>query len=159
MLTFNMVGDQALIAKLNAYSGRAREELKHSVTKLALLLEQKVKYKLSGSVLNVRTGALRASIFHEITETKTGVFGKVGSSGDVKYAGIHEFGGRTAAHLILPVKANVLHFFVGGKEVFARRVNHPGSQMPERSFLRSSLSDMKEQIVREMQDAVRRGMT
>jgi hypothetical protein len=35
---------------------------------------------------------------------------------------------------------------VGGKQVFAARVNLPAVTMPERSYLRSSFSEMAHQI-------------
>jgi hypothetical protein len=43
-----------------------------------------------------------------------------------------------------------LRFQLGGKVVFAKRVNHPGSRMPERSFLRSALYDMESEITRQL---------
>lgn len=33
----------------------------------------------------------------------------------------------TSPHLIEPVNSNVLHFVVNGEDVFAKRVNHPGT--------------------------------
>jgi hypothetical protein len=36
---------------------------------------------------------------------------------------------------------------VGGKQVFAKIVHHPGSVMPERSFMRSSLAEMRPEII------------
>jgi phage gpG-like protein len=162
-ITVKLEGDQALIARLTAMPERVRVALVKKVTELALKLEVKVKGKLSGEVLNVRTGALRRSIFHEVYEgydagsggaSTTGVFGKVGSSGDVKYAGIHEFGGKTPPHVIYPVKGKALAFMMGGKQVFFAKVNHPGSVIPERSFLRSSLKDMREEITIGLTDAV-----
>ena len=45
---------------------------------------------------------------------------------DAPYAAVVEFGSRP--HVILPRRARVLHFFVGGEEVFAKRVRHPGTK-------------------------------
>ena len=64
----------------------------------------------------------------------------------MKYAAIQEFGGRTAAHDIVPDKARALAFVVAGRRVFARIVHHPGSTLPARSYLRSSLADMAGEI-------------
>jgi len=36
--------------------------------------------------------------------------------------------GGTKAHIIVPVKAKALHFFVKGREVFTKRVHHPGTK-------------------------------
>ncbi len=51
----------------------------------------------------------------------------------------------------MPDKAKALAFLVGGKEVFAARVNLSAVTMPERSYLRSSLA--------EMADAIREGLS
>lgn len=158
MINVTIVGDRELLARLSAMPDKVRTALVRKVTTLALKLEAKVKGKLSGQVLHVRTGALRRSIFHEVDQSTTAVTGKVASSGDVKYAAIHEFGGTTKAHIIEPVKAKALAFMMGGKQVFARRVNHPGSRIPERSFLRSSMRDMREEITVGLQEAVREGL-
>ena len=56
-------------------------------------------------------------------------------------------------HEILPVKAEALAFVIGGAQVFARRVEHPGSLIPERSYLRSSLDDMRDEIVAALAEA------
>lgn len=118
---------------------------------LALELEAYVKTrKLSGQVLHVRTGDLRRSIQSKVTVDGPRVEGSVFSDGSVPYADIHEFGGRTGPHDIIPVKAQALHFMMHGKEVFAKIVHHPGSKMPERSYLRSSLEEMAPRIESEM---------
>jgi HK97 gp10 family phage protein len=158
MLNLTLVGDKELVARLNAMPEKVRTALVRKVTALALKLEAKVKGKLSNQVLHVQTGALRRSIFNKVENSATAVTGKVASSGDVKYAGIHEFGGKTRAHIIEPKKAQALAFMMGGKTVFAKRVNHPGSKMPERSFLRSSLKDMQVEITTGMTEAVKQAV-
>lgn len=162
MLNFELRGDAALITKINAAPERVRKELTKEVTALVLLLEGNIKRdKLSGQVLHVRTGNLRRSIHAvlPVTQTDTGVFGKVVQSGDVKYGAIHEFGGRTPAHVIEAKRGKALAFMMGGKMAFAKRVNHPGSQMPERSFMRSALADMRNTISDRLQAAVKQGIT
>lgn len=158
MLSIKLVGDQQLIARLNAMPGRLRDELRRKVTELTLKLEAKVKAKLSGQVLNVVTGALRRSIFSTVTATDVSVVGKVASSGDVKYAATHEFGAKIHIPEIVPTKAAALHFVMGGKEVFAKRVRAHDVRIPERSFLRSSLAEMKSEIVSGMSEAVKEGL-
>lgn len=157
MLNVSLVGDRELMAKLEAMPQRVHDALLKKVTLLALQLEAKVKQKLSGDVLNVRSGALRRSIFEAVADQLSSVIGKVASSGDVKYAGIHEFGGTIPAHEVLPDKAKALAFIVGGKQVFARRVQIPDVQMPERSYLRSALAEMAQEITEGLREAVREG--
>lgn len=113
--------------------------------------------KLQGQVLNHRTGALSRSIQQSVESSGGITTGEVYSSGDVKYAAIHEFGGTTPAHDILPNKAEALAFMIGGQQVFAKVVHHPGSRMPERSFLRSSLADMADAIVDGIREAAIKG--
>lgn len=158
MINITVVGDQALIARLSRMPDQVRTALVRKATALALKLEARVKRKLTNDVLHVRTGALRRSIFYKVISDTQGVTGKVASSGDVKYAGIHEFGGLTKPHVITPKKAKALAFMKGGKQVFAMRVNHPGSRIPARSFLRSSLREMRGEIVTELKRAVVEGL-
>jgi phage gpG-like protein len=109
--------------------------------------------KLSGQVLATRSGALKASISAEIFNDGETVSASLGSTGDVKYAAIQEYGGRTSAHEIVPDKAQALAFIAGGSLRFARRVNHPGSTLPARSYLNASLQDARDEIVADLATA------
>lgn len=151
LMNVTIVGDKELIAHLQRMPGAVQAALKIKVTQLALQLENYVKtQKLNGQVLNRISGRLARSISNKITATAQEIIARVFSSGDVKYAAIHEFGGRTSPHVIEPKKAHALAF--GGQ--FYAKVNHPGSKMPERSYLRSSLRDMSTQISLGMKEAV-----
>jgi HK97 gp10 family phage protein len=153
MLNVSLVGDREMIARLEAMPDKLHAALLRKVTALTLKLEAKIKEQLSGKVLKVRTGKLRRSIHSRVDSTPVSVTGMAASSGDVKYAGIHEFGGQTKAHIIEARNAKALAFKMNGKQVFFARVNHPGSKMPERSFMRSSLKEMRDEIVQEMNNA------
>ena len=104
----------------------------------------------TGEVLNAGSCALGASIGAEVTSDGERISATVGSFGGIKYAAIQEYGGRTGAHEIVPNKAQVLAFLVDGAIHFARKVEHPGSVIPERSYLRSSLEDMQADIESEL---------
>lgn len=121
---------------------------------LANDLQQDVQNKLSGEVLQVRTGTLRDSIANSVDENDSGTTASVFVNGDVPYAAIQEYGGQTKAHIIEAVNAKALSFNFGGKQAFFKRVNHPGSDIPERSYLRSSLDDMSDDIVDGFADAL-----
>jgi phage gpG-like protein len=105
--------------------------------------------------LNVITGNLRRSIFSETIETAHAVTGRAASSGDVKYAAIQEYGGKTAAHDIVPTKAEALAFVMGGKPVFAKIVHHPGSNIPAHGFMRRSLEELTPDILDGYREAAR----
>ncbi len=122
--------------------------LEQKARDLAATLVARVRdEKLSGQALETKSGALRNSISAEITVEGGVLTATVGSFGDVKYAAIQEYGGRTSAHEILPDKAQALAFLVGGALRFARRVEHPGSTLPPRAYLQSSLDESRDEIV------------
>jgi phage gpG-like protein len=154
-----ITGDKEVIARLLSMPEKVHAALVRKVYTLAFQLQRKVQTeKLAGQVLNKRTGALQSSIFTDVQQTPYEVSGKVAASKSVPYAAIHEFGGKTRAHDILPNKAQALHFFMGGKEVFAKVVHHPGSVIPERSYLRSALGEMQYQIIQGLTEAVQEGL-
>jgi phage gpG-like protein len=103
--------------------------------------------KLQGQVLMHKSGALERSIQSNTEASGSLVTGKVFSAGDVKYAAIHEYGGVIPAHDIVARNASALAFVINGKTVFAKSVHIPEIVMPERSFLRSSLTENKEHII------------
>ncbi len=105
-------------------------------------LEARIQQKLSGEVLQARSGALAASIISSIGIDGSATSVSISSAG-VPYAAIQEFGGKTAAHEIVAVKGKALAFSAGGGEIFATSVHHPGSTIPARSYLGSSLAEMR----------------
>ncbi|WP_103035222.1 phage virion morphogenesis protein [Castellaniella caeni] len=80
------------------------------------------------------TGKLTSSITPAFDRTSA----VVGTN--VAYAAIHQFGGKTAPHVIRPKTKKALKF--GGK--IRRSVNHPGSNMPARPFLALTQDDRDE---------------
>ena len=124
-----------------------------SMARLVLELTRRIKKdKLSGQVLKNRTGTLRRSISPSVSSSGTTVTGTVGTN--VEYATIHEFGGKTAAHDILPKRGRALAFNWKGKDVVFRKVHHPGSVFPERSFMRTALKEMEPEILAEFERAI-----
>ena len=152
MSALEVRGLEETSARFDAYPAALQAALGAKATELAGALTDLVKNKLSGAVLNTGSGALRDSIAASVTADADSVLASVGSEGDVKYAAIQEYGGKTSAHEILPVKGDVLAFVSGDGQRFARRIEHPGSVIPERSYLRSSLEDMKDEILAALAD-------
>ena len=147
MFALEVRGLDETSARFDAYPAALQAALGAKASELATALADLVKNELSGAVLNTSSGALRDSIAANITADSDSVLASIGSEGDVKYAAIQEYGGKTSAHEILPVKGDVLAFVAGDGQHFARRIEHPGSVIPERSYLRSSLEDMKDEIL------------
>ena len=152
MSAFEVQGLDETSARFDGYPAALQAALGAKAAELTAALTDLVKDKLSGAVLNTGSGALRDSIAASVTANADSVLASVGSEGDVKYAAIQEYGGKTSAHEILPVKGDVLAFIVGGTQHFAHKVEHPGSVIPERSYLRSSLEDMKDEILAALAD-------
>lgn len=145
---YEAVGEKEVVARLLGLPASLREELRNEVAKQTLALKAHVvDTKLSGQVLRRRTGTLAGSIGVELSDTAGGVVGRVGTLNKaVKYARIHEYGGKTSPHEIV-AKGKALRFQLSsGVMMFRKRVMHPGSVMPERSFLRSSLAERSDAI-------------
>jgi len=103
-------------------------------------------------VLNVRTGVLRSSVNTSVDESSTSVSATIGTN--IKYAKIHEYGGVIHVPEIKPKSARALAFEVGGQTIFAMSARAHDVRMPERSFLRAALEDMRPTIVTEIKAAV-----
>lgn len=154
MFGLGIEGLEEASARIESYPAALQAALGVKADELASALADLVKNdKLAGGVLNSRTGTLADSITASVAAGADGVLASVGSEGDVKYAAIQEYGGKTSAHEILPVKGAALAFVVGDAQHFARRVEHPGSTIPERSYLGSALEDMKDDILAALSDA------
>jgi len=124
---------------------RLRDALSAKADALAAALQAKIQQKLSGAVLDQKSGALAGSIAATVDDSSPDVSVSI-TTGDIKYAAIHEYGGTIPPHQIVPDKAKALAFILGGKQAFAARVNLPAIAMPERSYMRSSLAEMADEI-------------
>ena len=153
-------GDEAVISRFDELPPKLRAALTKKISYLTLYLENYIKTeKLSGQVLNVVTGRLRRSIYSKVTQTGDNVIGEVASSGDVKYAAIHEFG-FDGDELVREHTREIKQAF--GKAIEPKTVvvrEHTRHMvMPERSFMRSSFRDLKAMLQQGVEDAVREGL-
>jgi phage gpG-like protein len=150
------VDDRVIMARLNAMPGKLRAALLKKTYELAEKLKSNVQQNLTNRILNIRTGKLVRSIFEQVTNNTNEVAGRVYSSG-VPYAAIQEFGGQTKAHIIEAKNGKALMFNMGGKEVFFRRVNHPGSKVPAHHYMGQAFDAMKPEITTGYEQAVNQG--
>ena len=147
-----VTGEAQLEASIAGAADRLRAALYKKVTAFGLMLHDKIVRKVTGEVLNVRSGDLRRSIFTPITQMSGDtITTTTGSSGDVKYAGIWETTG-WKAHDIVPTKAKALRFISGGEVIFAKRVQIP-AQAP-RPFIKPALAEMVPVVEQGLKDAV-----
>jgi phage gpG-like protein len=140
-------------AALASLPDRLRDALSAKANVLAAALQAKIQQKLSGEVLQQKSGALARSITATIGDASSDIAVTIASSPDIKYAAIHEYGGTIPPHEIVPDKARALAFLIGGKQTFAARVNLPAIAMPERSYMRSSLAEMADEIAQGLSEA------
>lgn len=159
------VDSSVIEAKLKVIPDGVRKSLTRQTYKTAIDLQRYiVKEHLtaaggySATQLHRKTGRLARSIQQQVTSLNSGVIGRVYSAGNIPYARIHEYGGRTSAHVIEAKNAKSLAFMMNGEMMFRRRVNHPGSSIPERSYMRASLKENKEKIVSDLTRAVKEGL-
>jgi phage gpG-like protein len=132
--------------------------VKQTITRLSMQLASRVKeQKLSGQVLNVRTGRLRRSITFSVNEQDGAVVGLVGTN--VEYARPLEFGGT--------MDERVREHMRTIKQAWGKALKNPKAVqvrahtrhvvLPERSFLRSALGEMQATIQSEIGKAVEAG--
>ena len=90
--------------------------------------------------LRVQSGDYR----RKLNRAKAVVVGQCVVSGigsRLKYAAIHEFGGKTQPHVIRAKNGKALAFRIGQRLVFARQVKHPGSEIPARAPIQRGIGD------------------
>ena len=152
-LTFNNT-DKLVVNWVQSKGNQLIDALQNKMSYLMILLQQKiVREKLSGQVLKHRSGKLAGSIVaYPATLEEGEIIGKVeGAGGPAWYGRVHEFGG-SSSYPIVAVNKKALHFFIGSKEVFAKRVLHP--PLPQRAFMAPSLAEMKPEIVNGLAETV-----
>lgn len=143
-ITGEIKGDREVVSDLRRFDAAARGEIQNGIGRITLKLLTRVKaQKLSGQALNVRTGRLRRSITQRIESGAEEISGIVGTN--VDYAAAHEYGFKGA----VTVKQHLRLV----KQAFGRPLKSPvwstvsthtkNVSLPERSFLRSALADMK----------------
>jgi phage gpG-like protein len=155
MIALTLTGDAEVAARLSGFPAALRQRLLATLGTLGIALRAAVVANLSGAVLQRRSGRLADAQRWSVAEDGGALTLSVGFDGsDVPYGAIQEFGGTTRAHLIEAKNAKALAFRIGGKLAFAKRVQHPGSHIPERSFLRVALAAMAPDVLRAIGDAV-----
>lgn len=154
-MSLKVVGDAKIIAKFKRIPGDARSKLRESVGRGVLKLQRHVvQNKLAGQVLKKKTGLLGRSIDYAVADSGSDIAGVVGTN--VEYAAKHEYGFKGTE----TVKAHLRLI----KQAFGRQLKTPVWQnvgahgrkvnLPERSFLRSSLKDLAPELIRDMTKAV-----
>ncbi|MBY4799899.1 hypothetical protein K6W78_07770 [Burkholderia cepacia] len=151
-------GESQVIARIGRIVPNVRNALVQRVQRLVIALQvHVVADKLSGQVLNVRTGRLRRSVNQAVTTTDTTITGVV--STPVEYAPVHEYGFQG----VVTVKEHLRQVTMAwGKPLSTPvaatvREHTMAMNLPERSFLRSALADQREEILRGIREGAAEG--
>ena len=137
------VESTAVRLKLDAMPEAIRSGVRTTVGVLAEKLRSHiVSDKLRGEVLNRRTGLLGDSLFYKVEDTAQGITGTVATGKNVPYAKIHEYGAVINREIY---------------QAWGRPLKNPHTvtfHYKERSFMRTGLADMREDIVTSLRNAV-----
>jgi hypothetical protein len=155
MLTVE-IDDRVIMARLSAMPGKLRAAFLKKTYALAETLKSTVQQALTNRLLQIRTGKLVRSIFEEVQNETNSVSGRVFSSG-VPYARIQEDGGQTKAHIIEAKNGKALAFNMGGKQVFFKRIHHPGSTIKGVHYMRGTFKEMVPEIKAGYEEAAKEG--
>jgi phage gpG-like protein len=155
MIKGEILGSAALVSRFEGMAPRFTGLMTKSISRLVLTLMRNVKAdKLSGQVLNVRSGRLRRSINQRIEGAGTEmVAGYVGTN--VVYGKPHEFGFKGNVQVKQHMRTIKTAF---GKSISPVQITVHGytrkMDAPARSFLRSALAEMDGEIRAEIRGAV-----
>ena len=155
MFSFEWVGAEQLVSRLQSMDSRLEQELSTCIGMLTLKLQLRVKqHKLSGQVLKKRTGTLARSIDRLVEKNNSGISGVVNTN--LAYGRVHEYGFTGTVN----VKAHLRQV----KQLFGRNLSQPITvqvrphsrqvKFPERSFLRSALRNMQPEIEQQIKQAI-----
>lgn len=135
-------------ADLGIHSTAMQKGIFIAITRLTIKLQGMVKSeKLSGQVLNVRTGNLRRSINQKVEDdAQLGPIGTVGTN--EKYARPHEMGFQGEAQIREHMRTIKMAWGRPLSEPVVAVVRAHTKQMnlPARSFLRSALDDIRPEV-------------
>ncbi len=87
-----ILGMKGVQGKLNRIKKKVPAEAANAINKSLVVVDKEVKINLTGKLLNVQTGLLHRGWSIRLASVRN-LSGKLGTK--VKYARIHEFGGRT----------------------------------------------------------------
>lgn len=141
MIAILAIGADTVAARLRRLGPETHRRLAAAIADAAEELRQAAADSLGG-------GPLARSIGVAIEDGDGTVSATIGS--DLALAKL--VAGGTRPHVIEAKSTRALRFLAGGKEIFVRRVSHPGAQ--ERPFLAAALADRQAAILARLRAAV-----
>lgn len=163
MIEVTVPNAEQLRTDLGITRARLLADLKTEIRRIAVDVSGHVKdKKLSGQALKVQSGRLRRSINFRLSESETGINATVGTN--VEYARFHEFGFNGTVNVKEYMRNKKMTVKVRGQatydkngkmrmgrlrkmeligDVYTVRAHTRKVNAPERSFLRSTMIDMR----------------
>jgi hypothetical protein len=162
-----ITGTNRLVARLEALSNDAHARVADAMLNETIALQDEILSRMAELFANAG-GKMRDALDSNVSDNGQQITGTVSAAG-LPYLAIQEFGGVTRPHEIFPVNAQALAFLWNGVPVavkqyqsgkayfkqggdtggmfFAKHVSHPGSHMPERSYMRAALARRRSAII------------
>jgi len=153
MLSVGIEGADALEKRLARLPDTIRQALAQKIEDLAQRLEQKIKDNLSGAVLQAKTGTLRDAIELRLEPTAAVLVART------KYAAAQEHGflGEESVSAHSREIRQAFGRSIAPKTIFVRAFTR-AMNLPERSYMRSALDEMHDEIAAVLSDAVKKGL-
>lgn len=145
---------QNLVGSFEEKQGELLSSLTVKMNDLAVQFAARVSEKLSGDLLEVRSGKLLKSVQVTPAAISEGMIGAAVSAGGptAPYGIVQEVGVEHAWN-IMPVDKKSLRFMLGGQEVFAMLSRH--KPLPGKHFMELTAEEMQEQILTQIEETVR----
>ena len=154
MLSFEIEGAEALEKRFATLPGAVREALARKIEDLAQRLEQRIKDNLSGAALQAKSGTLRDSIELRLEPAAAALAART------KYAAAQEYGfvGEESVRAHSREIREAFGRAIAPKTAFVRAFSR-AMDLPERSYMRSALDEMQNEIAAALSDAVEEGLS
>jgi phage gpG-like protein len=155
MLKLELIGTVEVAKDLKDAPLRVMEALHTVIPTLTKDVLELAKRKVSGEVLKNQSGTLRRKINSRTSLTDTEATGIVGIK--LSYAAAHEFGSKATGTTTVREHLRKLKSGNGMSTVKSHTRNWR-QNLPERSFLRSALNELRPQIESAIRQAIDRGV-
>lgn len=166
LITGKVTGGPETGQRIRTLADAIIAELRQGTYNSALAVKERAQEKVSGPVLKAPSGALKGSINVQQHFEGQSILATVGVNlGSIPYARIHEYGGvidHPGGTAYFMGKDGVAQFIsnaaaaASGKN-YARTKPHKIT-IPERSYLRSSLHELHDDILKELRNGVKRAV-
>ena len=153
MIEVELIGGEQAVVRMGAEMRAYLAAVRDAVKKVGIGNEAAIKTgKLSGQVLNRRSGRLSAGVHTDFTFTDTEASAATGIGPDLQYGKHHEYGGT------FPVKSHMRVIRMAwGRPIAPKeiRVREYTLTLPQRSWLRSAFKERAERNIETVRNAVR----